>query len=44
MKDVFLWLSVKAINFGKMTEEQTIPEKKEEKQVFKGDFQKYCVV
>lgn len=44
MRDVFLWLSVKAINFGKMTEGQTMPEKKEEKRAYRGDFQKPYVV
>lgn len=41
MRDTFLRQSVKAINFGKMTEGQTMPEKKEEKHAYKGDFHKY---
>lgn len=44
MRDIFLWQSVKAINFGKMTEGQTMAEKKEEKHAYKGDFQKYCAL
>lgn len=44
MRDAFVWLSVKAINIGKMTEGQTMPEKKEEKQAYKGAFKKYYVV
>lgn len=32
MREIFLWLSLKAINFGKMTEGQTMAEKKEEKE------------
>ena len=43
MRDVFLWLSVKAVNFGKTTEGQTMPEKKEEKHAYRGDFQKYYI-
>lgn len=41
MREIFLWLSVKAINFGKTAEGQTMAEKKEEKHALKDDFQKY---